>query len=104
MQVDPGNIEVLQQHAMCAALELPLLPDADDGELFGAALARAAAALQLRGLVNRHPHYPQLNALHYTGPKVGYTPCFCPPADAVSQSVGLSVSQPAVGQSLSPWG
>lgn len=90
-QLDPHNAVVLHGHLLCAAKELPLLPDSD-GALFGATqLTAAVAALTQAGLLGRGPRDPvslggaaaattqqaaalqgtpdpQQQPLHYTGP------------------------------------
>ncbi len=55
MQIDPWNHIALQQHAACAAAELPLDMTVD-GRFFGeAALAKAVSALVAAGQLGRHP-------------------------------------------------
>lgn len=55
VQVDVSNIDVVQQHLMCAALEYPVSP-LHDARFFGEAqLAAAAARLVAAGLLARRP-------------------------------------------------
>ena len=66
-QIDAQNEQLMGQHLACAALELPLLLDADQA-YFGPRLPAIAAELRSAGLLSRHPHMPPgVNALLYTG-------------------------------------
>lgn len=66
-QIDAQNEQLMGQHLACAALELPLLLDADQA-YFGPRLPAIAAELRCSGLLSRHPHMPPcMNALLYTG-------------------------------------
>ena len=51
MQVDPGNVQLLDQHLTCAAVEAPLLPA--DEAYFGPGL-RAATARLLKKSARTH--------------------------------------------------
>ncbi|KAK9819572.1 hypothetical protein WJX81_002582 [Elliptochloris bilobata] len=66
-QIDAQNQQLMGQHLACAALELPLLLEADQA-YFGPRLPAVAGQLRDAGLLNRHPHMPpDVNALLYTG-------------------------------------
>jgi DEAD/DEAH box helicase domain-containing protein len=74
--VDPHNLQVLEQHAPCAAYELPLLPQRllpgrssslSDVEYFGGTLQQAAERGLLSGALGRNPANPALAGLEYIG-------------------------------------
>ena len=74
--VDPHNLQVLEQHAPCAAYELPLLPQRrppgksaplSDVEYFGETLLQAAERGLRSGALGRNPVNPALAGLDYIG-------------------------------------
>ncbi|KAL6748120.1 hypothetical protein V8C86DRAFT_2443312, partial [Haematococcus lacustris] len=70
--VDLGNAQLLQQHLVCAAAELPLDPSQGGGDaaLFGTQLQGVCAGLVAARLVGQHPQQTWPDApLYYTGPR-----------------------------------
>ncbi|KAL6746607.1 hypothetical protein V8C86DRAFT_1481591 [Haematococcus lacustris] len=71
-QVDLGNAQLLQQHLVCAAAELPLDPSQGGGDaaLFGPQLQGVCSGLVAARLVGQHPQQTWPDApLYYTGPR-----------------------------------